>query len=327
MQWIRWKISSYHWYMHVQGLGLISAQMCLLGILTACAPVCTGLYWLVWRFWHHWIHVLRPGRDILSGNYSLAATKLRASLILCLMMVVKSYRHMQLHSRYISPQSDQSTRWSLKFREKQESCTKWQVYKLKPCIIQCFILAQVSPWQSTMCDRIKQLIGPGNLKADIQRSVLPYSRKFWRGIKFGCLAVCIYNCQTKICQYFLLTYIRTAILYRTTKFKSVSIFAVAILSPTAKFNSHQYFWLYGITCLLIWCSIGSGMFQLVSSPQKSFFLTEVFLEGIFLWICWPHILNKIPFFNIIWPIPVDCLNLIAFIVNIFVHSLVCYILP
>ena len=189
---------------------------------------------------------------------------------------------MQLHSIYISPQSDQSTWWSLKFREKQESCNKWQVYKLKHCIIQCFILAQVSPWQLTMCDRIKQPIGPGNLKADIQRSVLPYSQKFWRGIKFGCLVVCIYNCQTKICQYFLLAYICTAILYWTTKFKSASIFAVAILSPTARFNSHQYFWLYGITCLLIWCSIGSGMFQLDSSPQNFFFSPRFFLDGIFL---------------------------------------------
>ena len=32
--------------------------------------------------------------------------------------------------------------------------------------------------------------------------------------------------------------------YRTAKFKSTNIFAIAILGPTAKFNSHQYFRLY-----------------------------------------------------------------------------------
>ena len=35
-----------------------------------------------------------------------------------------------------------------------------------------------------------------------------------------------------------------AIPYRTAKFKSTNIFAMAILGPTAKFNSHQYFRLY-----------------------------------------------------------------------------------
>ena len=35
------------------------------------------------------------------------------------------------------------------------------------------------------------------------------------------------------------------ILYQTAKFKSANIFAVVIWGPTAKFNSHQYFRLYG----------------------------------------------------------------------------------
>ena len=39
--------------------------------------------------------------------------------------------------------------------------------------------------------------------------------------------------------------IRMAIPYRTAKFKSANIFAMAIWGPTAKFNSHQYFQLYG----------------------------------------------------------------------------------
>ena len=55
-----------------------------------------------------------------------------------------------------------------------------------------------------------------------------YSRKIWRGIKFGSLAICLCNCQIKICQFFMLTYIRMAIPYQT-----------------AKFNSCQYFQLYG----------------------------------------------------------------------------------
>ena len=35
-----------------------------------------------------------------------------------------------------------------------------------------------------------------------------------------------------------------AIPYRTAKFKSTNILAIAILGSTAKFNSRQYFWLY-----------------------------------------------------------------------------------
>jgi hypothetical protein len=31
----------------------------------------------------------------------------------------------------------------------------------------------------------------------------------------------------------------------TANFKSANIFAMAILDQTAKFNSRQYFWLYG----------------------------------------------------------------------------------
>ena len=40
-------------------------------------------------------------------------------------------------------------------------------------------------------------------------------------------------------------YVYMAIPYRTAKFKSANIFAMAIWGPTAKFNSHQYFQLYG----------------------------------------------------------------------------------
>ena len=70
--------------------------------------------------------------------------------------------------------------------------------------------------------------------------LLPYSRKIWR---FGGL---YYNRQIKIRQNVLLAYIRMAIPYRTAKFKSANILAIAILGSTAKFNARQYFWLCGI---------------------------------------------------------------------------------
>ena len=40
-----------------------------------------------------------------------------------------------------------------------------------------------------------------------------------------------------------------AIPYRTAIFKSANVLAIAILGSTAKFNSHQYFQLYGINLL------------------------------------------------------------------------------
>ena len=42
-----------------------------------------------------------------------------------------------------------------------------------------------------------------------------------------------------------ISYIRMTIPYPTAKFKSANIFAMAILGPTTKFNSRQYFRLYG----------------------------------------------------------------------------------
>ena len=56
---------------------------------------------------------------------------------------------------------------------------------------------------------------------------IPYSRKIWRGIKFGGLAVCLCNRQIKIRQNFLLVYIRMAIPYRTAKLKFANIFVHA----------------------------------------------------------------------------------------------------
>ena len=70
-----------------------------------------------------------------------------------------------------------------------------------------------------------------------------YSRKIWR----GGLVVYLCNCQIKMHQYFLLAYIiHMLIPYRTTKFKYTNSFTMVILGPTAKFNSRQYFQLYGM---------------------------------------------------------------------------------
>ena len=81
--------------------------------------------------------------------------------------------------------------------------------------------------------------------------IIPYSRKIWRGIKFGGLAIYYYNRQIKIRQNFLLTYIRMAIPYQTAKFKSANILSIAILGSTAKFKARQYFRLYDMIKWLI----------------------------------------------------------------------------
>ena len=67
--------------------------------------------------------------------------------------------------------------------------------------------------------------------------------------KSGSLAVCLCIRQIKIRQYFLFAYmyiIPMAIPYQTAKFKYANIIAMVILGPTAKFNSRQYFRLYGM---------------------------------------------------------------------------------
>ena len=62
-----------------------------------------------------------------------------------------------------------------------------------------------------------------------------------------------------------------AIPYRTTKFKSPNILATAILGSTAKFNSHQYFRLYGI---FHFCKRGLCVYVI----ECSFCFQDVFIE-------------------------------------------------
>ena len=69
---------------------------------------------------------------------------------------------------------------------------------------------------------------------------LPYSRKFWRGIKFGGLADRLSNRQIKIRQNFLLAYIHMAILCRTAKFKSANTFEMAIWDFPPIFPAIRY---------------------------------------------------------------------------------------
>ena len=73
-----------------------------------------------------------------------------------------------------------------------------------------------------------------------------YSRKIWQRIKFGSLVVCLCNRQIKIHQNFLLAYICMEIPYRTAKLKFANIFVHAGWGQSAKFNSRQFFRLYGI---------------------------------------------------------------------------------
>ena len=69
---------------------------------------------------------------------------------------------------------------------------------------------------------------------------LPYNWKIWRGIKFGSLAVYLTAAKLKSTNIsYLHNYVCMVIPYRTTKFKSANIFAMAIWGPTAKFNSRQ----------------------------------------------------------------------------------------
>ena len=93
---------------------------------------------------------------------------------------------------------------------------------------------------------IKQLqqLSTYTLRRGLMR--VPYSWKIWRGIKFEGLVVPPYNHQIKIRQIFFCAYVRMAIPYRTAKLKSANIFVMSVWDQTAKFNSCQYFRLYGI---------------------------------------------------------------------------------
>ena len=78
--------------------------------------------------------------------------------------------------------------------------------------------------------------------------------KFGGELNFGGLAVWSTTTKLKSANIsYSHNYVRMVIPYQTSKFKSTNIFAIAILGPTAKFNSCQYFQLYGISlCLLNW---------------------------------------------------------------------------
>ena len=61
--------------------------------------------------------------------------------------------------------------------------------------------------------------------------------------KFGGWVVYITTAKLKSAK---ISYSHVYTLYRTAKFKSANILVIAILGSTAKFNSCQYFRLYGI---------------------------------------------------------------------------------
>ena len=123
---------------------------------------------------------------------------------------------------------------------------------------------------------------------------LPYSRKIWR---FGGL---YYNHQIKIRQNFLLAYIHMAMPYRTAKFKSANILLIAIWGSTAKFNAHQYFWLYGICMFPKDCGLNGPNIRLSSNSFDRYCSTtdglscadrRFLLEGVHLLLLSYPILN------------------------------------
>ena len=72
---------------------------------------------------------------------------------------------------------------------------------------------------------------------------IPYSRKIWRGNIFGGLAVYITIAKLKFAK---ISYSHIYVWQsRIAKFKSANILAIVIFGSTAKFNSRQYFRLYG----------------------------------------------------------------------------------
>ena len=113
---------------------------------------------------------------------------------------------------------------------------------------------------------------------------LPYSRKYWRSIKFGSLVVgeatikfksAKFKCDLRKYVYFT----RARILYvrnYTAKFKSIHIFISATRDQTAKFNDRQYFRLYGIWFLYlnIWEKLSFHLKQQVICISHSFWAEE-----------------------------------------------------
>ena len=76
--------------------------------------------------------------------------------------------------------------------------------------------------------------------------VLTVWPEIWHGIKFGGLAVYITTTKLKFAK---ISYLHIYIWQSRTEppnFKSANILVIAILGSTAKFNSRQYFQLYGI---------------------------------------------------------------------------------
>ena len=80
-----------------------------------------------------------------------------------------------------------------------------------------------------------------------------------------------------------------AILYRTTEFKSANTFAMAIWHPTAKFNSRQYFQLYGIIVLYLGVDL-QGVVGIRDRAAHDYLLlwteTEPSSSCMAPWPCW-----------------------------------------
>ena len=93
-----------------------------------------------------------------------------------------------------------------------------------------------------------------------RQNKLLYSRKYWRSIKFGGLAVGEATVKFKSVKFKCDLRVRVRAYYMygtTTKFKSTDIFISAAQDQTAKFKDRQYFRLYGIVfSYFAQCAVG-----------------------------------------------------------------------
>ena len=133
--------------------------------------------------------------------------------------------------------------------------------------------------------------------------------------KFGGLAVYLNNRQIKIRQHFLLAYIRMAIPYQTAKLKSANTFAMAIWDPTAKFNSRQYFQLYGSIIALI------NNYVIVSITSTLHFSPETNFDYILtaLGYSYPSEVPSLSMAASVGPTAVELMSLISQVKEVLSH--------
>ena len=116
----------------------------------------------------------------------------------------------------------------------------------KKCVTQniCFHIRYASSaffWLSTLLLICLHILS--------NESRLPYSRKYWRGIKFGGLAVCEQTAKLKSANFYsrvITSFIRYIPKRENRQIKIRQFRFSTIFAQSAKYNSRQYFRLYGM---------------------------------------------------------------------------------